>query len=274
MSNAKKSKIAFCFLLYDKVLHRKIWEEFFDQDKNCTHNIYTHVKKITKKTPTWIKKNTTRTVKTGWCEENLIFAWIQMLKKALNNPDNKYFVLLSGDCIPLFTYPETYKMITRSKKSRVNISKDVEVEGGSVYELTGLLYADQWVTLNRKCAKLMIDLQYSSDGKKWRAKTNKKLYLNVSPQYDEVMCPDEIYPVNWFVYKLGPISSSKFKKQIRNISSTYTYWDIKSDEPHPEKFTYAKMKKFKNKICKNKSIFGRKFYKKAARNLALTCGKK
>ena len=114
---SSKPKIAFCFLLYDTVLHKSIWEDFFSQDKNCTHTIYSHVKKITKNTPQWIKKNKTRKVKTGWCEENLIFAWVQMLKKAMKNKENKYFALLSGECIPLFTYPQTYKMITRSKKS-------------------------------------------------------------------------------------------------------------------------------------------------------------
>ena len=40
-----------------------------------------------------------------------------------------------------------------------------------------------------------------------------------------------------------------------------------------KKSFYNKMKKYKRKICKSKAIFGRKFYPKAARKLALTCGK-
>ena len=284
---SSKPKIAFCFLLYGTVLHRNIWEDFFSQDKNCTHTIYSHVKKITKNTPQWIRENKARTVKTGWCEENLIFAWVQMLKKAMKNKENKYFALLSGECIPLFTYPQTYKMITRSKKSRVNISTDVAIDAGDVYSLTGLLYADQWVILNRKCAQLMIDLKDSAEGKAWRKKTKKMMYLNaqgepscnykiMSPSnecgYVEALCPDEIYPVNWLIHKLGRRSSKGFKKEIRDIPATYTYWDPESEEPHPEKFTYNKMKRYKRKICKSKAIFGRKFYPKAARKLALTCG--
>ena len=72
----------------------------------------------------------------------------------------------------------------------------------------------------------------------------------------------------FLVYGYQPI-----RKEIRDIPATYTYWDPQSDEPHPEKFTYTKMKRYKRKICKSKAIFGRKFYPKAARKLALTCGK-
>jgi len=283
---SSKPKIAFCFLLYDKVLHQKVWEDFFTQDKNCTHTIYSHVKKITKHTPSWIRENKTRTVKTGWCEESLIFAWVQMLKKAMKNKENKYFALLSGECIPLFTYPQTYKMITRSKKSRVNITTDEVTK--NIYSLTGLLYADQWVILNRKCAQLMIDLKESKEGKAWRKNTKKLTYLTLEGEpacnykeasptnecgYVAVLCSDELYPVNWLIHKLGRRSSKGFKKEIRDIPVTYTYWNPKSQVPHPEKFTYAKMKSYKRKICKSKAIFGRKFYPNAARELALTCGK-
>ena len=59
----------------------KSGKEFFSQDKFCTHNIYSHVKKVTKHTPKWVLKNKVRTVKTGWCEENLIFAWVADVKK-------------------------------------------------------------------------------------------------------------------------------------------------------------------------------------------------
>ena len=54
-------KIAFCFLLYDKLEHRKIWEEFFEVSES--YNIYSHLKMITQETPPWIKKTRVRSVK-------------------------------------------------------------------------------------------------------------------------------------------------------------------------------------------------------------------
>ena len=45
-------KIAFMFLLYDKIQHQELWEKFFSEDPNKErHTIYSHPKLITKKTP-------------------------------------------------------------------------------------------------------------------------------------------------------------------------------------------------------------------------------
>ena len=282
----EKPQIAFCFLLYDKVEHKKIWETFFSQDTrnshtNYTHNIYSHVKKVTDQTPTWIKKNQVKTIKTEWCEENLVYAWIKMLKKAFENKNNKYFVLLSGECIPLFTYPETYKMITSSKKSRVNIDIYATLLASKRTNFISLYNADQWVILNRKCAKILMNLKYSKKGRLWVKEARKLLYRDkndhVSNKNDHelayVLCPDEIFPVNWLVYNLGAPSSNSYKKEIRDIPSTYTFWDPESNAPHPVKFNLKKLSYYKKKICESNAIFGRKFYKLPAKKLALSCGK-
>ena len=89
------SKIAFMFLLYDKIKHQNLWEEFFSQDPlNKKHSIYSHPKFISNETPQWIKDSSVKTVKTDWCSENLVKALCQMLKEALKDPKNKYFALL------------------------------------------------------------------------------------------------------------------------------------------------------------------------------------
>lgn len=46
-------KVAYCFLLYDTIKHRKVWETFFNQDRypEKSYNVYTHLKEITDKTP-------------------------------------------------------------------------------------------------------------------------------------------------------------------------------------------------------------------------------
>ena len=46
-----------------------------------------------------------------------------MLKKALKDNENKYFVLLSGRCIPLYDYSKTYKMITSDTRARLYYEK-------------------------------------------------------------------------------------------------------------------------------------------------------
>ena len=261
----KKStnKIAFCFLLYSSVNHEKIWEKFFSQDKKNRHSIVSHIKTINDTTPNWLKKKAITTIRTEWCEQSLVFAWAKLLRKAFKNKENKFFVLLSGECIPFFTFPQIYSKVFENTKSRVNIDNSV-----AVFDETGLFYADQWVLLNRKCAKLMIDLVYTEKGKKWMRKIKPRLCIDDGTCY----CPDEVYPVNWFVYHFGKPSSESYKKEIEQLVTTYTYW-TKGNKPHPFKFTLKELKKMKKKICKSNALFGRKFYNDAAEQIALKCKK-
>jgi hypothetical protein len=248
-------QIAFCFLLYDKLNHGKTWKKFFEQDDTDSHTIYAHLKKTTKKTQQWIKKHKIKPVKTAYCDVSLVYAWIELLKNALKDKDNKYFVIISGECIPLFQYADVYKKINASKKSRINVVRGTESEIE-----TGLYYADQWCTLNRKQAELLLKLKTTEKGKQFDQE--------VLDQIGD-FCPDEIIPINWFVEHYGKPSSTKFKKEFRNIPTTFTYWD----EIHysPVKFNASSMKKMRKKICKSKAIFGRKFNARAARLLSQSC---
>ena len=121
-----------------------------------SYSIFAHVKEKTSKTPSWISSNAVRTIKTDWCEESLIWAWVNMLKSAMKDENNKYFCLLSGEDIPLFTFWQTYDKITNSERSRVHIDNDIKE--------TSLYYADQWVILTREIAQAMIDLKDSPEG--------------------------------------------------------------------------------------------------------------
>lgn len=248
-------KVAFCFLLYDSVKHPSYWEDFFDQDDKDTHTVYSHLKKTTDKTQHWIKRNRVKTVKTDYCAISLVHAWIQMLRKALKNNDNQYFCILSGECIPLFPYKQVYSKITRSKKSRVNLDMLAEV-----YVETGWYYADQWVILTRREAKLLVKLRDTKEGRQF----SKKVTQDIGD-----FCPDEVIPVNWFVKHYGKPSSKKYRKHIRNIYSTYTFWD--GIHYSPRKFTAPQLRSMRDKICSSKAVFGRKFYATAAKQLAMKC---
>lgn len=254
-------KIAFCFLLYDRHNHSDTWIKFFNSDKYPikNYNIYTHLKEVNKNTAEWIQDHRIKSIKTGWCEENLVIAWIKLLKAALKDPDNKYFAILSGECIPLYDFETTYKKITSSKKSSINIDNNTEPA-----EQIGLSYADQWCILNRKHAKVLLALKESEEGKMFRKQIKKMICKD-----EECFCPDELYPVNWFVKKYGNISSQRFKKEIKVVQTTYTKWDGKNISPI--KFNSKTIKKHRNEICGSHALFARKFNSKAGRELAMSC---
>ena len=283
-------KIAFCFLLYEYVKHNSIWEKFFLEDSKCTHSIYSHIKKESLKTQNWVKNNKVNTINTKWCDESLVFAWIAMLKKALKDKSNKYFVLLSDQCIPLYNYTTIYNKITRSRKSRINLNTNIKMFDEKVYDFTGLYYADQWMILNRKSANILIELEQTRLGKKWtkyannmlcwgedylpttvdklRKYTAKKYSIRSSVNKQLCLCPDEIFPINWFVFRLGTPSSKKFKKLFNLAPTTFTKWDGKN--PHPIEFDITDV--LLNKITikemrKSGSLFARKFSKRAAKSL-------
>lgn len=254
---ATDKKIAFCFLLYDEVKHRGVWEKFFKGDDYPvpSFNIYAHVKKVTDKTPEWIEKAKIRTVKTEWCEESLVTAWVNMLKTALKDPNNKYFALLSGECIPLYNYSDVYKRVFSSKRSRLNI--DMEAEA---FEETGLYYADQWVTLNRKHAKMLVNLMTTEEGRKFRKMIKRRMCKG-----DTCYCHDELYAANWFVYKYGKPNSKEFKTEFNLKPSTYTFWN---GDVHPIRFNNSSVEKKKKEICNSKAVFARKFNNKTGRNIS------
>lgn len=276
----QKKQIAFCFLLYDTIQHLDIWENFFNQDHNGTSTIYSHLKSVTNKTPNWIKKTKVRTVSTNWCGEGLIHAFVQMLKKALQNPNNKYFALISGSDIPLYTYNETYKKITSSSKSRITFEK----HNGNVFETRKDIYnGHQWVILNRKIALDYIKLV---DPKNNKAKTFiqkfRKIYKEngVSVGRKKAVknedstwrggCPDEIYPINWLIQLYG----KNIYKHVTNQMTTYTSWDFDNDPDHPETFNIKTVKHAKKEICGRGHIFARKFTEEAANYIAMNCGTK
>lgn len=255
----RDSKVAFCFLLYDKIEHQELWKSFFLNQKGFS--LYSHIKKVTDETPKWLLKTRVPTIKTGWCQENLVRAWVSMLKKALLDKDNKYFALLSGSCIPLFDFITTWKKIFRTKKSRINIETE-----SYVYQQTGFYYADQWCILNRTHAQLLIDLYKTQEGKDWRKNSYKYICTKV-----ECFCPDEIYPVNWFIENYGKPSTPKFKSEFIVGASTFTKWE--DGAPHPIKWNATRLLKKKNisKICGSKAIFARKFNDKAAELIGKKC---
>lgn len=255
-------KLAFCFLLKEYVKHGKEWSTFFNEDKYFvkSYNIYSHIKEVSDKTQPWLLKNRVSTIKTAWCEESLVKAYIKMLRKAYENNDNKYFILISDECIPLYNYFDTYKKIVRSSKSRVNIDYNAES-----FVDCGLYYADQWTLLNRYCVKLLLKLYDTDAGKSFLKQIRKDI---VQPD-GTTFCPDEIFPINWFIHKLGKPTSSKFRKYIQVKPMTYTYWD--GVHTSPIKFTSTKSEKFKNKFCESGALFVRKTNNKAAREISEKC---
>ena len=259
--------------------HSKLWKHFFDQDINGTSTLYAHYKDSEGNSPDWMVPHAVNSVQTDWCGEGLIYAFSEMLKKALENPNNKYFALLSGSCIPLYNYDETYKMILSTDKSRMEYQK---IPGNVFEDRKDIYNAHQWVIFNREVAKDYIrlsnkkDIQAQKFLNKFRNiyKENGVTVGNHKATHEEYTtwlggCPDEIYPINWFSELYG----KNLSKYVKNQMTTYTSWDFEKDPLHPETFNIKTVNKAKKDICGNGHIFARKFTSDAADKIAMQCGK-
>jgi len=240
-------KIAFCFLLKDQIEHLDIWSQFFKNANPNKYSIYAHPKFISNKLPPWIINNTIETIKTEWCGESLVSACVNMFKKALEDRNNKYFILVSGSCVPLYTFKDLYKIITVEKKSRIH-SMTLTKKGESY------LYADQWILLNRYIAKIFIEIENNYD-------LVRQLYY----ESDQISshCPDEMYPILFLLERLNP---AEFQNNINAKYLTYTKWrkglssplKIRNEVPLEE-------------LCDSGALFARKFFKKSVKKFGMAC---
>ncbi len=236
--------IAFLFLLTKKFTHQKIWSDFFENIDPSLYNIYSHIKfedTSGKLIPKYISKNKIKTIDTKWCGESLVSAFKNMIEEALKNKNNKFFVLLSGECIPLHTFEYVYNKLFNDNRSIINIKN-----------IKDYYYNDQWMILNLYSAKKFIKIEDKFEDL-------RDIYYDINNH-----CPDEIYPIYFFVTTL---SDKLFKKHIKNHVATYTKWE--KDASHPIKIRVKDLNV--KEICDSNALFARKFYKNSAVKIAMKC---
>lgn len=254
--------IAFCFLVYDNVQHSQLWESFFFEMEmlNIPFNIYTHPKKITKKSQKWIIDNEIEeVVDTEWGDYSLLEAPLLLFEAALKDKSNKYIVLLSGSDIPLHRPSYIYEKMKKDNKSHLDMryfrdDEELEVWGNSL-----------WMYVSRKGAKDLVRLLDENDKEAqkfldfWKVETD--IYSSEDDKVDCKVCgilgPEETIPVNWFIHIYGSPSSKTFKDNVDNSCVTYAYFKDQW-EHHPEIWTIKNLKPYRIWEM-SKCLFGRKF---------------
>lgn len=270
-------KIAFCFLLVNTLDTEKKWKEFFRDADPELYSVYAHIKNPTSKSPKWMKR--VKTHYTAWCGESIVHATNRLYKEALKDDDNSYFCLLSGACVPLFSFDEIYDEITLSKKSRMDITTKFRKDG---------YFGSLWCVLNRRGAKDSLRLSDKKDKKAQTfIKNMKQRYETMGVVFDKkgtitpldddnecpnsmtCHCPDETYLINWLVRLYGTPSTSLFKKHILNQQTTFVKWDIRVLVDHPLTFNQSNLKKYINQMYNSGALFARKFTAGASKMIFL-----
>ena len=221
---------AFLFLTYDNII----------KDYNIDNiNIYIHAKypeKVNKKYKKYIIKNLIK--QTDWCEYSIVKATINLLKEALINKSNKWFVLLSQDSYPIYNnFFEKFEQL-HDNKSIFNY-----VDKYNDYYKTS-----QWWILNREDANIIIN--------------NELKYDNKFQHKIQNGCHDEYYFLSVLMW-----NNPMYK--YTNSKIMYDKWLEYTIQKSPAYFNHLLKQDFEY-INENKCLFIRKITDKFSLNIYKT----
>tara|TARA_R110002020_G_scaffold245343_2_gene459075 strand:- start:11084 stop:11911 length:828 start_codon:yes stop_codon:yes gene_type:complete len=273
MNLIMKDKIAFLFLTVGDLNQELMWKDFFNEGGDrCT--IYAHTKEVDKLEDSILKdKQIDDKIETKWGHISLVQATNLLFKHALKDKNNKYFMLVSETCMPLYSFDFIYDIVTKHKKSWVNeTGRKLKFKENAIKKLTnpesiGILkprdmkFCSQWILLNRKHAEIVSKYDYTDTVFKNQLGVADECYhINVLKHHDpnffkNSFTSEEItfkkflglrhpHPHEWSIKKgvktLRMLSSFKSSMFFRKVESAnkLDYKDIKECEFNNYKIKY------------------------------------
>lgn len=234
-------KIAFLFLTVSDLNKPDIWQNFFKGNES-KFNIYAHSKDH-RGIETDILLNNQIPNKesyTKWGDVSLVNATIKLLKSALNDKNNQFFVLVSESCIPLYDFDYVYNTIIDNNKSWVFYYKQNSslnkirwlsmfkhrVNKGKRVPYDGFFKQSQFMILSRSHAKFLCESNND----------NTKIYRYMQ-------APDEYYFIN-------TLKHNYVNFDLENINYPATYVNrINGKRGHPVCFDEVNLSQIKNDCC-------------------------
>jgi hypothetical protein len=232
-------KIAFLFLIYDKINHENVWKTFFRNADPRLYNIYVHYKENV--TTSFDRHKLKHAIPTAWGDKSLVQAHNLLLKEALKDRSNTHFILVSNSCVPFKTFDHIYRWLDE-KYSYYNMfvkfsSPERRVFAEPYVDAAHTKKAHQWSILNRKHAKMV---------------TSTEVYLTWFPYI-----PDEHAHITYLFHKkMG--HELKLTYDEKENATTYTNWS--ADGTTLFNFTTV-TNKLIDQLCESDCLFGRKFTK-------------
>ena len=243
-------KLAFCFMIYDKINHEELWYNFFKNIEKSKYSIYIHHKtdEPLKYFEDYKLKNT---IDTNWCDKSLVKAQNLLLQEAVKDKSNTNFIFVSGSCIPLKSFKHIYYNL-KLNKSYFNMA----IPFIEKFNDMKIYKASQWCILNRKHTKQILEN---------KEKLNEIFYPFKQKKFIRG-CPDE-YAYITLLYYLKLDKELITTNNISTDATTFTGWhnmsnykDFKKSNKNgePNNYSYICPEELAF-IASSKSFFGRKF---------------
>lgn len=192
-----EEKIALLFITRSDLNQTHVWHDWIDP-KLC--NVYNH-SKVPSSDP-WFSQFRIKDIQPNeW--GFILLAERALLRTALENPENSYFIFLSESCIPLRPCREVHRILTSEGQSHMRWHnmwwKEGEPRTLTEFPLEHRYGNHTWYILNRKHAQMMADDDY---------------WIHIAMRH--VIC-DEAYPSTFF-------SMCGVIDEFKNELTTYVDW--------------------------------------------------
>jgi len=248
-------KIAFCFLIIDKIHNIELWDEFFRTIDKSKYNIYIHYKKNID-LGNFEKYKLKKCVPTKWNHISLVHAYNVLFQEAFKDKQNKKFVILSGNCIPLKSFDHIYETLTKDDYGYFSSSEDNTTSFPRCNNLLKHFPRDKirkssgWFILNRTLVEKLCFLSKEEVETKFKIEAPDEHYYITLIHYYDLLDQIKVTP--------GAENDATFTNWGGNH---YKFGKGVVCKKHPKLYTEITKEEYdylKSSFC----MFGRKFYNK------------
>jgi len=236
--------LALCFLIYDKIECEDLWEEWIRGNEDKVR-IYIHSKTEYTPVTSYFNNHAVRidTIPTQWAHSTLVKATLNLYTKAVSYPENTMFILLSGACIPIKSFMDTYSNLIQNEDfsyaqnlhivDMIRYSRLVKKLGG---RQNCVKIHHQWIILCRNHVEFVLSK-----------------YNNILELYRAVPFSDE----SWF---LTILSLHDKESEVIKQQTTFTNWGSFTDRyGHPKTYNEISDEELYDIVNNSDYMFARKF---------------
>ena len=209
-TKGRRKKIAFCFLTYEGHERNDIWVNNIKQSKNNHYfNFYVHNKNEIPEGDFLKPYEIPDKIPTEWGKISLVKATLLLLKEALRDPDNYYFILVSDKCIPLYSLDYIYDLICTSNQSILDtqfgynpdidrvMHKRVDAIMDYIESADNFSKCSQWMCLTRMDTEFFIENDFTDFFKKCFA-PDEHYFCNVLSKNKRDFISMKLNYANWY----------------------------------------------------------------------------
>lgn len=219
---AATGKVAFLFLTRGILHQPAVWQEYWGALPGRA-SVYAHSSSLDAVRGTYLEEvQISERYDTKWADISLVRGQLALLRYALQEPENQFFMFASESCVPIRPLEDLILTLALDGRSRFDWQSWQQVQKSSPTKARRALplpevpasyccFHPQWVLLNREAAQLVEEDDFTDS-------------------FVGMFAPDESYTGTVLRIKGYPLENKVLKRNM-----TFTKW-LRQGDRHPETF--------------------------------------